>query len=156
MSIASVVLKLESMFTVHHEIGYAKPYRDSNGEIVGDWTHRDMERAPCGDKYITFTSHGIEGEEEPRMFFVRESTALGYWQSQVEKFAENVAPMSEWNRLHLYWGAKPVFHKTTYIAANQAELLGTASPLGAYLVIEVGFISARLLISKLNPDGKED
>ena len=66
MSLAEAISAVEALFTVHREAGYAEPYRDQNGDPIGDRQHVDMDYAPCGQPYIEVTSHGFgEDQDEP-------------------------------------------------------------------------------------------
>jgi hypothetical protein len=157
MSTAGVIATIEALFTVHDEAGFASHYRDSTGAIVSESVHRNMDMAPCGEPYVLLTSNGPaeEGDAQPDLFFGSEGTALSWWRYAVEDLAENIAPRDKWKSLHLYWRQKPEYVSTTYVAMDQAGLLGSRSPLAAFLTIDVGFVTSRLLITKLDPNGED-
>ena len=148
MTLAEAVEAIEAGFIVHEEAGYASPWTDQDGEIVADGA-RDMTLAPNGEPYITMTSYGDSLSYLPALF-ASESLAVEWWRDEVMAYAAAVRGK------HLYWREKPRFCSATYLAMGQAELLQTQSPLAAILQIELGFVQAMLLISKLGPDGKED
>lgn len=155
---AEAVAKVNALFTVHEERGRPADWVDQNDKVVGHGA-RDMETAPNGEPYETLTSYGVGARlpEQALAMFQSEGLAVQWWFDEVCEWATEISKdRARWPRLHLYWRDKPVFHKTTFIAMNQAELLGTASPLAAVHNIDLGFVWSRLLISTVGPDGKED
>jgi hypothetical protein len=158
MTPTDAVANISALFTVHDERGHPADWVDQNDKVVGSGA-RDMNTAPNGEPYEVLTSYGAGAKlpADALVMFQSERLALQWWYDEVKAWAEELQPdHSKWLRLHLYWRDKPVFHKATYLVMNQAELLGTASPLAAVHSIDLGFVWSRLLISKVGPDGEED
>lgn len=153
MTRAEAIAAVEALFTVHHEAGLEIPYRDQTGAVYGTASMRDMDLAPCGEPYVVVTSNGFRGDAED-VFFCSDSMAMRWWKFAVEAYAESIAPQDEWKSLHLYWRDYPRFECATYLAADQAALLQTKSPLSACMHIDVGVVFSRMLITRTNPDGK--
>jgi len=156
MKILDAIAEVESWFLVHEEMGMPAYHVAPDGTET-DVGARDMGFAPCDEPYVTVMSGGVikEGRQPPIMFR-DEARAVSWWLYAVEDYAETLAPRAEWKKLHFYWRQKPVWEITTFVAINQAELLQSRSVLSSMLTVGLGIITSRLLISKLNPDGKED
>jgi hypothetical protein len=149
VTLAEAISQVEAMFTVHAEIGAEQPYTDQNGDFVKDGPC-DMSLAPCGEPYVTVTSHGV-GEDafDISAMFASQSLAVQWWFDEVVDWKKRT------DATHLYWRHEPEFFATTYLAMDQAGLFQTASPLKLVTAIELGWVQAEMLISKLDPDGKE-
>ena len=157
MTPAEAAAKVSLWFTTHETAGLSTDYVDQNDKVVGSGA-RDMSVAPNGEMYEVLTSYGVDARlpEHALVLFQNEGLALQWWLDEVEAYAADVNPdRDNWKRLHLYWRDKPSFHKTTFLAMNQAELLQTASPLAAVHQLDMGFVWSRLLISRTGPDGEE-
>ena len=157
MILAAAISNVETLFTVHEEVGFAVDYKDQDGKPVGD-APPDMTRAPCGKKYVTVTSFGVSPDlpDDALAMFSVSGMAMQWWFDEVREYARSIeSDEKKWPSLHLYWKSKPAWHSTTYLAMDQGELLRTASPLRGILQIDLGFVQSEMLISKLGPDGKE-
>lgn len=159
MTLAEAITKIEAWFIVHDERGIETGWTDQNDKTVAMGA-RDMETAPNGEPYEVMTSFGLHARlpEHALVMFQDEGLAVQWWIDEVEAYAhtqDTKQDRSTWPRLHLYWRDKPAFHKVTYLAMSQAELLQTASPLGAVLQLDMGFVWSRMLISAIGPDGEE-
>lgn len=154
MTLAEAIAEIEAQFIVHHEIGAPTEYNDTTGKWVADGP-RDWSCAPCGDKYLTVTSGGVKDQGAPMSaYFSSEGRATTWWVYSVEDYAETIAPKDQWSKLHLYWRDQPEYSEAEYVAMGQAELVRGSKP--HPLHVTLGSIFSRLVISKLNPDGKED
>lgn len=154
MTLDEAIAEVEGWFQVHAEIGAPTEYTDSNGGFVQDGP-RDLSLAPNGEPYIRVTSAGILTDwPSGGVFFGTEARAVTWWLYAIEDYAESIAPKDEWKNLHLYWRTRPIFETADYVATNQAELLQRQH--GLDMMVTLGVIYSRVLISKLNPEGKED
>jgi hypothetical protein len=158
VTVAEAIAQVEALFTVHDEVGSPISYEDQEGKVVGEGP-RDMRTAPCGEKYATVSSFGVDVElpEDASVMFTSAGLAAQWWIDEVQDWAATI--MSErtwWHQLHLYWRVKPAFVSTTYLAMDQGSLLRTQSPLASVLQIDLGFVTSEMLLSKIGPDGKED
>lgn len=165
MTLADAIRQVEALFTVHDEIGSPVNYEDQNGAATGQ-EYRDMKIAPCGQPYATVSSHGVNAElpGDVMVMFASQAIAIQWWVDEVKEWGrtitletagEALAPGSDFKALHLYWRTRPVFFSTTYLAMDQGGLMRSASPLSRVHQIDLGFVQAEMLISKLGPDGKE-
>lgn len=149
MTLAEAIREVEALFTVHREVGLPTPYENQDGRAIGDGP-RDMRRAPNGELYETVTSFGFdENLAKASAFFVSEGLAVQWWYDEIAECQRMTGAR------HLYWCVEPTFVSATYLAMDQAELLRTQSPMAALPQIELGFVTSKLLISKVGPDGKE-
>jgi hypothetical protein len=158
MTLAEAILDIESWFNVHAEVGFADGYSDQQGRPFGTAETRDMETAPCGEPYAVVVSGGVYTVGAMPMLFHSEGAAIQFWRYAIEDYADEVAPGGGWKdskSLHLYWRDQPVFERQTYVALDQAGMLRNRSKLASQLTIDVGIVWSRLLISRLDPDGKE-
>ena len=155
MTLAEAILQVESWFNVHHEAGYTEVYTDQDNKVLGE-AGRDMGYAPCGAPYIVLTSGGIrEHGEAPAVLFRDEDRAASFWSLELEDYAETMAPRDKWGALHLYWREVPHFVSGTYILLDQAGHMQTSSPMSDMLNVELGWVTATLVITKLDSEGKE-
>jgi hypothetical protein len=147
VTLAEAISQAEERFTVHNEIGMAVDYVDQDGRYRGDGP-RDMMLAPCGEPYVTLTSFGSgEPLATAPVLFGSEGLAAQWWLDEFRDYAAEV------EGTHLYWRSKPEFVSTTYLAMDQGSLLRTQSPLAEIMQIDLGFVTARLVISEKGPEG---
>jgi hypothetical protein len=157
MTLPEAIAKVESLFTVHHDVGSPISYEDQDGKVVGEG-QRNMMQAPCGEPYVTVTSFGVDADlpDDASVMFTSPGLATQWWLDEVQDFAASImSERTHWSDLHFYWRVKPAFVSTTYLAMDQGALLRTQSPLAAVLQIDLGFVTSEMLISKTGPDGKE-
>lgn len=157
MTPAELEAGLARLFTVHEEPGYLVSYQDQNGATLGA-PYRDMDLAPCGEPYITFTSFGWDTNfSSVPVLFQREGLAFEWLWDEIVAFAREAGWQApDGPTLHLYWRDKPQFFDGVFMQASHANAVRTASPLAAISSVTLGFAQARLLLSKKNPEGSED
>lgn len=154
MTLAEAIRSIEDMFTIHHEVGLPTSYAGQTANPSAD-VPRDMTRAPCGEEYVTVTSFG-RGSSEGGALFRSQGLAVEWWFAEIEDYAASIwVERTLWRGLHFYWKSEPEWHSTTYLAMDARGLVQTASPLASLLQLELGFVTAQLLISELGPDGKK-
>jgi hypothetical protein len=154
MTLAEAIASVEAKFIVHHEVGLAVPFRDSNDKEVGHGA-RDMSRAPCGEPYVTVVSAGVKKLGNPiPVFFTEKDRAASWWFYAVLDYAETVAPEADWPKLHLYWREEPIYETEDYVAVHQAAMV-SSQIWGGTMNATLGTVYSRLLISKMAPDGTE-
>jgi hypothetical protein len=151
MTLDEATLTVNGMFTVHEEVGQEAISVDGNGKVFHTGAV-NMSCAPCGERYITITSGGTE--DAYGVMFHDEPRAVRWWVYSVEDYAEVIAPREKWGKLHLYWREPPKFIREQYLALDQARILQGSSQ--APLTVSLGTVRARLLITKLRPDGTEE
>jgi len=151
MTLDEATLVVNDLFTVHEEVGQEAISVDGNGKEFRTGAF-NMSRAPCGELYMTVTSGGIE--DAYGVMFHDEARAVRWWVYSVEDYAETIAPRESWGKLHLYWRDSPAFIREQYLALDQARILQGSSQ--APLTVSLGTVRARLLITKLRPDGTEE
>ena len=151
MTLDEATLAVNEMFIVHEEVGEEVISVDGNNKRIPTGA-RDMSRAPCGERYITLTSGGWE--DAYGVMFHDEARAVRWWVYSVEDYAETIAPRDKWGKLHLYWREPPAFIREQYLALDQARILQGSSL--APLTVSLGTVRARLLITKLHPDGSQE
>lgn len=156
VSATDAILKLEKLFQVHHEVGQPIDWTDQDDKVLGS-EQRDPTLAPNGVPYVTVSSYGVDMDPATGpVLFRSERIAMSWWYDEVLDYAASVDSDKEnWSRLHFYWCQKPEFYSADWLIMDQAHVLQTQSPLGAILTAELGFVQGRLLISKLDPNGKE-
>ena len=157
MGLSETIREIESWFKVDRgPPGLPVSYTDQGGKVVGDGPV-DMECAPNGEVYVLLTSGGeVEAGRKVSLWFADESRAANHFGFAVEDYAETVAPRDQWGSLYLYWRDLPRFESASYIAIDQAGLLQRQSLLAAHFNLELGYVWARLLISKTGAAGKEE
>lgn len=144
MTFAEAILDLEQTFVVHHDAGYP------DGEYDGPL---DMTLAPNGEPYVVVSGDGILDENERvRCWYSDEEFAIECWLHAAKHYATS-GPRK--GATHLYWRDKPAFVGAEFVALNQAAALQDPR-LRDSINIEVGYVYSRLLVSRLNPDGKDD
>lgn len=150
MTLVEAIGRVEAMFIVHYEAGCPVPYENQDGRAIGDGP-RDMTLAPNGEPYLTVSSYGIEELlEDAPVFFASEDLAAEWWFDEVKAWQEHSGAT------HLYWRTQPAFVSGTYLAMDQGHLLRSQNPLAALPQVTLGFVTASMLISRRNPEGKED
>lgn len=148
---------IDALFTVHQTPGYVLSFENQYGKETGDHG-LDLDRAPCGDKYVVVTSVGLldKTTRSPAALFGSVPLAMRWLVDEIKDYAETVEPdRSRWHALHLYWRDQPKFTSTDYIAMDQSGLVQTRSIMTSFMATTLGVAHARLLISKMDPDGKE-
>lgn len=140
MTLDEAVADFESGLTVHTEVGFLVP--DHPGT-------RDLELAPCGEPYVTVVSGAIKrrGERTP-IWYAFEDDAIDAWLAMARITAEAQGR-------HLYWRERPQWETEEYIAVDQAKMIGDQRA-RADIVLKIGYVYSRLLVTNLLPDGTED
>ena len=153
MTLAEAILIIENKFIVHHEVGYPIQSYDQQDKAI-DTGAVNASMAPCGEPYVTITSGGLkEHGDQIAMWFASESKAVYEWHLFVLDYAAEVAPSDEWMSLHLYWRQKPEFTMRDYVAVDQAAILQAHPERGDEIILHLGTVWSRLLITKTRPDG---
>ena len=149
MTLADAITQTESLFTVHDEVGCPIDYTDQDGKVVGDGP-RDMSLAPCGEPYEIVTSFGVdEALSTAPVMFASQGLAAQWWLDEVQDWQRSTGAT------HLYWKRRPEFISATYLLMDQGAAMRDRSPLAELPQVDLGFVSAQMLITKLGPDGKE-
>lgn len=151
MTRADAIERVEALFAhVHETVGFPTPYENQAGRTVGDGP-RDMTCAPNGEPYDTVTSFGFnEHASDAPVLFRSEGLAMEWWFDEVREFQKST------EATHLYWCQQPEFVSTTFIIMDQGGVMRTQSPLAEVPQVDLGFVTAKLLVSKRGLDGKED
>ena len=153
MTLAEAILIIENKFIVHHEVGYPIQSYDQQDKAI-DTGAVNASMAPCGEPYVTITSGGLkEHGDQIAMWFASESKAVYEWHLFVLDYAAEVAPGDEWMSLHLYWRQPPEFTMRDYVAVDQAAILQAHPERGDEIILHLGTVWSRLLITKTRPDG---
>jgi|HubBroStandDraft_4_1064222.scaffolds.fasta_scaffold749119_2 hypothetical protein len=149
MTLAEAISQVEAMFIMHDEIGLPQTYTNQDGVFVADGP-RDMMLAPCGEPYEIVSSFGVnEALSTAPVMFASQGLAVQWWFDEVQDWKRETAAT------HLYWRKKPEFVSATYLLMDQGAAMRTDSPLAELPQVDLGFVTARMLISKLGPDGRE-
>ena len=130
----------ETGLIAHPEVG--KPVGDYDGP-------RNMDQAPTGEPYVEVTSDGVwdAGASIPG-WYSSKTFALELWSEAARAYAKT-------RGRHLYWRDKPRWVEAEFIPVDQVAALNDPV-LRRVTVIKVGFIYSRLLVSTMDPTGKED
>ena len=150
MTASEAIDAAEALFAnVHREVGYPTPYENQAGKAIGDGP-RDMTCAPNGEAYDIITSFGNDERlAHAPVLFVSEGLAMQWWFDEVRDYQQATGAR------HLYWCQEPKFVSATFLTMDQGGLMRTQNPLAEIPQIDLGFVTSKLLISKLGPDGKE-
>ena len=160
MTIEETLSKFERYFRVHEDVGFSTPYTDQNGKFMAAGPV-DPTLAPNGEPYVRISSFGQDADlpDDATVLFQSEMIAVSWWYDEVMEYASRSIG-ADWQpatgkQPHLYWRTKPEFHRATFLLMDQGGATRMQSPLAQIPQIELGFVQADLLISKLGPDGKE-
>lgn len=140
MTLDEAVAEFEAGFTVHTEVGF-----DTGREAVG----LDRGCAPCGEPYVMIVSGAIkrQGECTP-IWYAFEDDAIDAWLAMARVYAEGQGR-------HLYWCERPRWEPREFVALDQAGMIGDPRA-RADIVLKVGVVYSRLVVTNLLPDGTED
>lgn len=150
MTKAEAIEAAEALFAnVHRDVGLPTPYENQDGKAIGDGP-RDMTCAPNGEPYDIVSSFGWD-EKLTRVpvLFASQGLAFQWWYDEIRDYQQATGAQ------HLYWSQEPAFVSATFIAMDQGGLMRTQNPLAELPQVELGFVTSKLVISKIGPDGKE-
>lgn len=134
MTLAEAVEAFERDFVVSTAEGY--PTEGGGVERL------DMDRAPCGDRYVVLWAGGErEAGEPPAAWFGGEEAAASAWLRSAWSYAERRGGKE------LFWRERPIYREHEYVAMDQAGLMGDPSMRGA-ITLRIGCIYSRLAISR--------
>ena len=139
MTIDEMTETFEALCVVHSEVG---------ADAGADYPATDMTRAPTNERYLRVTSGGIRDIGEPiPLWFTDPDHAMFQWLNEAKACIEDYGKQ-------LYWRDKPELVSRTFFMHDAGANVGDWRTSGSTSV-EMHCVVARLLLSRLDPDGIE-